>query len=72
MYDSDRGIEELLRRREGEQFTVDWLADQLRVYVDLHPHDENVWLSGWPPGWHETTTNERGGRTAPPRRWRSQ
>ena len=71
MYDSDRGIEELLRRREGEQFTVDWLADQLRVYVDLHP-TTRMWLSGWPPGWHETTTNERGGRTAPPRRWRSQ
>lgn len=42
MYDTDRGIEELARRRGGEQFTVDWLADQLRVYVDLHPADENV------------------------------
>lgn len=42
MYDSDRGIEELARRRGDEQFTVDWLADQLRVYVDLHPDDENV------------------------------
>lgn len=42
MYDSDRGIEELLRRREGEDFTVEWLADQLRVFVDLHPDDENA------------------------------
>lgn len=41
MYDSDRGIEELLRRREDETFTIEWLADQLRVYVDLHPDDEN-------------------------------
>lgn len=42
MYDSDRGIEELARRREGEQFDIEWLADQLRVYVDLHPDDENT------------------------------
>lgn len=42
MYDSDRGIEELLRRREGEDFAVDWLAAQLRAYVDLHPDDEDV------------------------------
>ena len=42
MYDSDRGIEELVRRREGEEFEIEWLADQLRVYVDLHPDDENV------------------------------
>jgi hypothetical protein len=42
MYDSDRGIEELLRRREGEQFSVEWLADHLRLYVDLHPDDEDV------------------------------
>jgi hypothetical protein len=42
MYDSDRGIEELLRRREGEEFTVEWLGDQMRTYVDLHPDDEAV------------------------------
>jgi hypothetical protein len=40
MYDSDRGIEELLRRRDSEHFAVEWLADQLRAYVDLHPGDE--------------------------------
>lgn len=42
MYDSDRGIEELLRRRPAEEFTVEWLADHLRAYVDLHPDDENA------------------------------
>lgn len=42
MYDSDAGIEELARRREGEQFDIEWLAEQLRIYVDLHPDDENV------------------------------
>lgn len=51
MYDSDRGIEELLRRREGEEFSVEWLADQLRTFVDLHPDDEaaverlSTWLA---------------------------
>ncbi|MBK6761799.1 MAG: hypothetical protein IPG68_00255 [Micrococcales bacterium] len=42
MYDSDRGIEELARRREGEHFGIEWLTDQLRVFVDLHPGDENA------------------------------
>ncbi len=42
MYDSDRGIEELVRRREGEEFSVEWLADQLRVFVDLHPDYEDA------------------------------
>ena len=42
MYDSDRGIEELLRRREGEDVSIEWLADQLRAFVDLHPDDENA------------------------------
>ena len=42
MYDSDRGIEELARRREGEQYDVEWLADQLRVFVDLHPDYEDA------------------------------
>lgn len=42
MYDSDRGIEELLRRRTDEQFSTQWLADQLQIYVDLHPDDEAV------------------------------
>lgn len=42
MYDSDRGIEELLRRRGDEEFSLQWLADQLRIFVDLHPDDEDA------------------------------
>lgn len=42
MYDSDRGIEELLRRREGESLSVEWLADQMRVFVDLYPNWEDA------------------------------
>ncbi|MFM2438891.1 MAG: hypothetical protein RLZ55_1716 [Actinomycetota bacterium] len=40
MYFTDRGIEELERRRGDESVTLAWLAEQLRVYVDLHPDDE--------------------------------
>lgn len=42
MYHTDRGIEELERRRGEESVTLAWLAEQLRVYVDLHPDDENA------------------------------
>ena len=37
MYDSDRGIEELLTRREGEEVSIEWLAAQMRAFVDSHP-----------------------------------
>jgi hypothetical protein len=40
MYDTDRGIEELARRRGGEQVTLEWLAGQLVTFVDLHPEFE--------------------------------
>ncbi len=40
MYFTDRGLEELERRRGQESITFDWLAEQLRTYVDLHPDDE--------------------------------
>lgn len=40
MYFTDRGTEELERRRGDESVTLAWLAEQLRVYVDLHPDDE--------------------------------
>lgn len=40
MYFTDRGIEELEQRRGEEDVTVAWLAEQLRVYVDLHPDHE--------------------------------
>ena len=37
MYFTDRGIEELQTRRGDEEVTFDWLAEQLRTFVDLHP-----------------------------------
>lgn len=40
MYFTDRGIEELEKRREGEEVSFDWLAEQLRTFVDLHPEFE--------------------------------
>jgi hypothetical protein len=40
MYFTDRGIEELEKRRGDEQFSVLWLADQLRAFVDLNPDFE--------------------------------
>ncbi|MBA2638421.1 MAG: hypothetical protein H0U77_00175 [Nocardioidaceae bacterium] len=40
MYDTDRGIEELARRRGGEDVDLGWLAEQLREFVDLHPEFE--------------------------------
>lgn len=40
MYFTDRGIEELQRRRGEEEVSVDWLAEQLREFVDLNPEFE--------------------------------
>ena len=40
MYFTDRGIEELDTRRGEEEVTLAWLADRLRVFVDLHPDFE--------------------------------
>jgi hypothetical protein len=40
MYFTDRGIEELATRRGEEQVSVAWLAEQLRLFVDLHPDFE--------------------------------
>ena len=37
MYFTDRGIEELAARRGEEEVTLEWLAEQLRVFVDLNP-----------------------------------
>ena len=42
MYFTDRGIEELAGRREGEQLSVEWLAQRLRVFVDLNPGFEDA------------------------------
>lgn len=40
MYFTDRGIEELADRRGEELVTLDWLSDQLRIFVDLNPEFE--------------------------------
>ena len=40
MYFTDRGIEELERRRGSEEVTFDWLGEQLRTFVDLNPEFE--------------------------------
>ena len=40
MYFTDRGIEELQARRGADEVTLEWLADQLRTFVDLHPEFE--------------------------------
>jgi hypothetical protein len=40
VYFTDRGIEELLRRRGDEAVTVEWVAERLREFVDLNPEFE--------------------------------
>jgi hypothetical protein len=40
MYFTDRGIEELAERRGEEAVTIEWLADQLRTFVDINPEFE--------------------------------
>jgi hypothetical protein len=40
MYFTDRGIEELQRRKGEEEVSVDWLAHRLREFVDLNPEFE--------------------------------
>ena len=40
MYYTDRGLEELQARRGDEQVSLAWLAEQLRVFVDLNPEFE--------------------------------
>jgi hypothetical protein len=42
VYDTDRGIEELADRRGEDQVAVAWLAEQLRVFVDLNPGFETA------------------------------
>jgi len=42
VYFTDRGIEELAARRGGEQVSLEWLAEQLRAFVDLHPEFETA------------------------------
>ena len=42
MYFTDRGIEELEKRRGDEEVTLAWLADQLPGFVDTHPEFETA------------------------------
>ena len=42
MYETDRGIEELARRRGEDQVSLDWLAERLRDFVDLNPGFETA------------------------------
>jgi hypothetical protein len=42
VYYTDRGIEELERRRGEEQVSVALLAEHLRTFTDLHPEFETA------------------------------
>lgn len=42
MYFTDRGIEELEKRRGEESVTLGWLAEELRTFVDLNPEFEDA------------------------------
>ena len=42
MYFTDRGIEELDKRRGDEEVTLSWLAEQLQAFVDVHPEFETA------------------------------
>ena len=42
MYFTDRGIEELEERRGDDQVTLSWVADRMRVFVDLNPEFEDA------------------------------
>ncbi|WP_203566327.1 DUF6104 family protein [Aestuariimicrobium ganziense] len=41
MYFTDRGLEELERRRGEEEVSFSWLSEQLRTFVDLNPEYED-------------------------------
>ncbi|MFW5416636.1 hypothetical protein J0910_08450 [Nocardiopsis sp. CNT-189] len=40
MYETDRGVEELERRRGAEEVSFAWLAERLRTFTDLNPEFE--------------------------------
>lgn len=40
MYFTDRGIEELVERRGEERVSLEWLAQRLQSFVDVHPDFE--------------------------------
>lgn len=42
MYFTDRGIEELEKRRGDEEVTLAWLADRLQEFTDINPEFETA------------------------------
>jgi hypothetical protein len=42
MYFTDRGIEELVERRGGEQVSLEYVAARLQAFVDQHPEFETA------------------------------
>lgn len=42
MYFTDRGIEELQKRRGDDEVTLDWVAERLQEFVDLNPDFETA------------------------------
>ncbi len=40
MYFTDRGIEELEKRRGEDEVDLGWVADRLREFLDLNPEFE--------------------------------
>ena len=42
MYFTDRGIEELDKRRGDEEVTLAWVAERLQEFTDLHPEFETA------------------------------
>lgn len=42
MYYTDRGIEELERRRGDEEVTLGWIAERLTEFTDFHPEFESA------------------------------
>jgi hypothetical protein len=42
MYDTDRGAEELSRRRGEESVTLEWLAIRLGEFVNMNPEFETA------------------------------
>ena len=42
MYFTDRGIEELQRRRGDEEVSLAWLGDRLQEFTDTFPEHESA------------------------------
>ena len=42
MYFTDRGIEELEKRRGHEEVTLAWVADRFQEFTDLNPEFETA------------------------------